>query len=250
MIIGCKNTIIPSSVQKIGLASFYFCRDLESIFIPREICLLHNIAFNNCPNLKSIKVDPDSYYYESPENSNAIIKSDELILGCYTTIIPNEVTKITRNAFYGAEKLTEIKIPDGVTLIDAYAFGECTSLSHITIPQNVNIVGDGAFQLDKNLTQIICHPELPPTCGKDVFSEVPVNTCILYVPAESIELYKNAKEWKEFQIIKPLDTAAIECIETIAPNSAKQLYNSQGIPSSVPASNRLYIHNGKKIILR
>ena len=45
LIIGCKNTIIPSSVQKIGLASFYFCRDLESIFIPREIYLLHNIAF-------------------------------------------------------------------------------------------------------------------------------------------------------------------------------------------------------------
>lgn len=50
-----------------------------------------------------------------------------------TFIIPNDVTRIGRGAFYGCSGLTSITIPDSVTSIGEAAFAACTNLTSITV---------------------------------------------------------------------------------------------------------------------
>ncbi len=68
--------------------------------------------------------------------------------------IPNSVTVIGYNAFYGCTDLTSITLPNSLTRIGVQAFYGCTSLVSITIPENVTTIGDWAFYDCTGLTSI------------------------------------------------------------------------------------------------
>ena len=60
-----------------------------------------------------------------------------------------------------------------------------------------------AFQYSIGLTSIICEATIPPVCGAECFTNVNKTLCTLYVPAESVEAYKIADQWKDFYNIEP-----------------------------------------------
>lgn len=64
------------------------------------------------------------------------------------------VTTIGEDAFYGAYKLSTIKIPDGVTTIKDYAFACCQALRNIELPESIIKIGDYAFEYCYNLKSI------------------------------------------------------------------------------------------------
>ena len=68
--------------------------------------------------------------------------------------IPDSVTEIGANAFYGCQNLTDIIIPNGVTVIDDGTFSYCTNLTDITIPDSVTEIRLSAFRDCKNLKDI------------------------------------------------------------------------------------------------
>ena len=61
-------------------------------------------------------------------------------------IIPEGITGIDANAFYGRDDLTSIIIPDGVTKIGIGTFDGCTSLRHIQLPITLKQMDIAAFQ--------------------------------------------------------------------------------------------------------
>ncbi|MDE6770208.1 MAG: leucine-rich repeat domain-containing protein, partial [Muribaculaceae bacterium] len=61
--------------------------------------------------------------------------------------------------------LRTIILPNNLERISKNAFARCTQLTEITIPANVNYIGDGAFSACVNLTKIIAKPKVAPTCG-------------------------------------------------------------------------------------
>ena len=61
-------------------------------------------------------------------------------------VIPESVTSIENNAFFGCSSLTSITIPDSVTSIGKYAFENCSSLESIVIPSSVTSIGPYAFR--------------------------------------------------------------------------------------------------------
>lgn len=63
-----------------------------------------------------------------------------------TIIIPNVVTRIYEDAFYGCTLLEEISIPKGVTKIEDGTFHGCTSLKKVKILGNVTKIGAEAFR--------------------------------------------------------------------------------------------------------
>ena len=118
---------IPDSVTSIGDYAFDICESLTSIEIPNSVTSIGDGAFRGCSRLTSIVVDAGNSKYDSRNGCNAIIEtaSNTLIAGCQNTIIPNNVTSIGDEAFYGCSNLTSIEIPNSVTSIGDNAFEGC-----------------------------------------------------------------------------------------------------------------------------
>jgi hypothetical protein len=68
--------------------------------------------------------------------------------------IPDSVTSIGNNAFRGCTSLSSVTIPDSVTSIENYAFSGCTSLTSVTIPDSVTSIGYDAFWGCTSLTSV------------------------------------------------------------------------------------------------
>ena len=116
----------------------------------------------------------------------------------FTTFnIPSGTTKIGDNAFYYCTGLTSVTIPNSVTSIGNDAFSNCTGLTSVTIPNSVTKIGSSAFASCSGLTSITIQATTPPTLGDtNVFKNT--NNCPIYVPAESVDTYKNTTNWSSY----------------------------------------------------
>ena len=159
-----EDVLIPNKVEydgetyevtSIGMLAFYDCSSLTSITIPNSVTNIEDDAFIKSPFI-SIIVEEENCVYDSRENCNAIIETatNTLITGCQNTIIPNSVTSIGKNAFYGCPSLKSITIPNSVTSIGENAFYGCPSLKSITIPNSVTSIETTAFHGCQSLTSI------------------------------------------------------------------------------------------------
>ena len=148
---------IPNSITYIGNMAFWHCRSLSDIYIPNSVTYIGEGAFSGCSNVKSIYVDLKNAHYDSRKNCNAIVntKTNNLVSGCSSTVIPNTVTQIGGRAFIGCSSLSKIEIPNSVTDIGDYAFAHCCSLLTIHIPDSVTHIGVGAFGACNSLSQIM-----------------------------------------------------------------------------------------------
>lgn len=153
---GLTSIEIPNSVTSIGESAFRNCTGLISIEIPNSVTSIYSYAFEGCSGLTSIVVAAGNSMYDSRNNCKAIIETstNTLIYGCKNTKIPDSVTSIGYEAFFGCSGLSSIDIPNSVTNIDSYAFYNCSGLTSIKIPNSVTNIGSNAFSGCSGLTSI------------------------------------------------------------------------------------------------
>ena len=153
---GLISIVIPETVKIIEDNTFSGCKGLSSIVIPSSVSSIGNYSFQGCSGLASIIVEKGNSFYDSRNYCNAIIetKSNMLIAGCLSTIIPNDVSVISDGAFNGCSGLTSIMIPRSVTNIGNRSFYGCSGLTSITIPDSVNSIGNRAFEACGSLKSI------------------------------------------------------------------------------------------------
>lgn len=99
--------------------------------------------------------------------------------------------------------LTSLNITDGVTCIGTGAFSGCSGLTSVIIPEGVTSIGDDAFAGCSSLTSVTSFIMEPFTIW-DFFDYNVYENAILYVPASSIDLYRNTEEWMYFHDIQPI----------------------------------------------
>ncbi len=213
-----SNTTVTYIVTTLGGGAALFTNSaketVKSISIPKGISVINSPLFAGCSNLTSIVVDSENHYYDSRKNCNAIITTAQnpystpntLMAGCKATTIPNSVTEIADKAFYNSA-IESITIPTGVTKIGRSAFNKSNQLSSVTLPASLKEIGDWAFADCLSLNTIICYALVPPTVSSYTFqgSNPIYNNPTVYVPAESVEAYKNAEHWKWFLQILPIE---------------------------------------------
>ena len=156
---GCslKEIILPDSLISIGDDAFCQC-DITEIIIPKNVKNIGKHIFRYCDSLNKITVDSNNDIYDSRESCNAIIetKSNTLINGCGSSIIPETVSYIGDYAFYCCS-LENVDLPNSVIAIGDYAFGYCVELTVITIPETVTELADYLFYGCCKIEKIILH---------------------------------------------------------------------------------------------
>ena len=192
----CRNlssVSIGESVTSIGDSAFFWCGNLRSVTIPESVTYIGNYAFQQCGELRSMTL-PNS----------VIFLGDNAFQYCYnmsSLTLSNSLTNIGKNVFEDCVTLNYLTIPESVTSIGDYAFHNIQELRSITIPSTVSNIGKSAFTVYDNglLTNIICYAPIPPIVQANNFNTA--NKVALYVPCESVSLYKQDAVWGTFKNI-------------------------------------------------
>ncbi len=175
-------------------------------------CYNYNNKYKNDVTIpETVTYDGTTYTVTSIENY--------AFANCYTLTdvsIPNTVTSIGNYAFYRCSGLNSIIIPNSVVDIGDYAFKYCSGISYVTIPDFVINIGNSAFENCTKLCSVVigrsvnsiggafgscpllsitCLATTPPSAGG--FPNT--STAKLYVPKESVELYRTTSGWNYFK---------------------------------------------------
>ncbi|WP_407385897.1 leucine-rich repeat protein [Ruminococcus sp.] len=169
---GLTSVTIPDSVTGIGKFAFCDCRGLTSVTIPDSVTEIGNNAFSNCYGLTSVHIiDLAAWCSIDFLRDNPLAYAHHLYLnGELVTelTIPDSVTRIGSDAFYGCTDLTSATIPDSVTEIGECAFYGCTGLTSVTIPDSVTSIGKSSFYGCTGLTNVTI-PNSVTSIGKSSF---------------------------------------------------------------------------------
>lgn len=205
------SIVIPDGVTKISGYTFSGCSSLSSVTIPSGVTSIEERAFQNCTSLTSISIPSgvtriNEYTFYNSGLTSVTIPSGVTEIRDYafyqctdlaSVDIPNTVTVIRDLAFCACESLQSVNIPDSVGLIEYNAFRNCTGLETLTIGSGMKTIHNGVFNYCSGLTSITITATTPPTLGgNEVFDNT--NNCPIYVPAESVDLYKRRTYWSEY----------------------------------------------------
>jgi hypothetical protein len=189
---GLSEITLPPSVTSIGNSAFLRCGSLTSLELPASLTSIEYSTLQGCSRLTDISI-PSSVTFIG---SNAFANCSSLA----SLKLPPSLTSIESGTLEECTGLTEISIPPSVTSIGDYAFDGCRGLTTIIIPGTVTSIGSYAFANCSGLTSVnsnYIHP-VNLNSSPGVFSGINKNTCTLYVPYKTEELYVSADQWKEF----------------------------------------------------
>ncbi|MBD5359371.1 MAG: leucine-rich repeat domain-containing protein [Bacteroides sp.] len=188
-----KSISLPSTVVKIGESCFSKCKALESINLPSGISKIPSFAFYECTSLTNLSI---------PETVTSI---EGYALSYCSQIkdlwLPSALNSLGGNVFSFCTSLENLVVPELVT--DLWWSGDCVTgcdnLKSITLKGQLTRIQTDWF-LGKNLRKVYLYADTPPYTNNQYKTEG-LADIILYVPKESIDLYKKDSYWSKFGFI-------------------------------------------------
>ncbi len=140
---------------------------LDTVVLPQSLQTIGNYAFAYCSALKGLE-------------------------------IPTSVTLVARYSFAYCTALKSFTFPEGITTVATDVLDGCTALEEVYIPASVTTINADAFYNCKALRAIHNYAITPQSITANTVYNVNKQSCILYVPLDYINLYRNANVWKDF----------------------------------------------------
>ena len=200
---GIESIEIPDSVTIISERAFTRCSSLKSIIIPNTTQIAGSQAFLYCRAIKSVSysnTDGTTYNFE---NGVLTINSDtddprwlslnQLVLDLK---FGTGITKIPDWAFKYCHNLKKVNIPEGVTTLGEYCFYLADGIEEVTLPSTITEISDKAFNLASGIKTFKILATTPPIIDTKTFYQTSID--YFYVPAESVEAYKQATNWANY----------------------------------------------------
>lgn len=146
---------VPSSVTCVGDGAFSHCYALRSIHLPESIVEIGNEVFRDCMNLASIDI-PGSVI---SIGRNPFLECSALHITCKSPFFETDgdalysLGKIRLIAFLN-HGLFHFRIPETVSIIEPESFWGCYNLVSIYIPNSVTSIACDAIECCDRLTSI------------------------------------------------------------------------------------------------
>ena len=190
---------LPDGLRTIESSAFTSCTGLTRLDIPASVTKIGGTAFHSCSGLTGVYITDlaawcaiqfDAYapghplylakrlYLNNQLATNLVIPEGVTSIGTNafyggihisSVSIPESVTSIGSSAFRNCAALTGVTLPSGITTIERSLFSGCTNLRSMTIPTGVTSIGEYAFSTCSAMTSIEI-PETVTTIGEYAFS--------------------------------------------------------------------------------
>lgn len=196
---------IPGNVEIIGEDAFSGCCYLSSVTLNYGLKNIGKSAFFQCTKLKSISIPSEVCIGETAFGSCYVLEK---------VTLPSDLTKINARTFDGCFKLVELKLPDNLQEIGDYAFSY-THLDSLSLPATVTKLGSyiADEEYDHSIYIYSCFATTPPQVNNDTFcSRKGGCYAVVYVPNESVQLYKKHSIWGKLDI-RPMTSDVKEAQE-------------------------------------
>lgn len=193
---------IPANVKKIGKNAFLGCTSLAQVVWNAKEC--DDFALADDAPFYSVRQQIYSFAFGDKVTFIPSYLCYEMTY-LYKVTIPASVTRIGNHSFDGCQGFTgkDIVIPNDVVSVGEYAFANC-DLHSVTIGGNVSTIGKYAFMGNEKMKAVYNEAETPQNIAANVFSDLDLSACDLYVPESSIPAYQNANVWKTFKSFTPI----------------------------------------------
>ena len=205
---GITDYVVEDGFMGIENYAFKDNKDIQTVTFPEKAYYFPVTAFEGCDNLEAI-YGPQTYenrfVVNGSELSSLIIRKN--FPAKYR--IPDEFTSIGYQCFTGCLELEEVTMGDQITILGGYAFEGCVNLKSLTLSANLEQIGrDGRgynpFHGCSNLREVYFRAQIPPAYSDQSTIRYPYLK--LYVPRNSVDLYKNYSGWSTFgNYIEPYD---------------------------------------------
>ena len=196
-----------SQLKLINSWGFQSNRTLTEVTIPNSLTEISQEGFKGCIGLTTVNFGINSKLEYI--NSSAFEGASKLV----NFTLPNSLRRIGFDAFRSCHDIEYLPLPEGLDEIYPRGFYYCQNLKQVRLPSTLNTIGNNVFTRCEQLEVVIVDNPIPPSIGSQVFafnSVVPPDLRI-YVPHESVDLYKAISNWFPSRIrsINELPTSGI-----------------------------------------
>ena len=179
------DVVVPATISYKGLTydvlsvgdnAFAGCEELTSVQLPASLNAVSPCAFIGCTSLRQVS-------------------------------LPSTLKAISCCAFTGCTSLRRISLPRYAELVDTLTFYCCASLTSVVLPHRVRTVCQGALEHLPRMINLYCFSSEPPVAEQGAFSPRDQRRCVLHVPREALQKYRESPVWKDFHRIIVLSDA-------------------------------------------
>ncbi|MBP5338103.1 MAG: leucine-rich repeat domain-containing protein [Prevotella sp.] len=261
-----QKVFLPKDIITIGEYAFYQCYAINYIEFPATLTTINRYAFSECDNLQEVILPEElstlgvGAFYSCDNNKYVKLPSTLVALDAYTFYdnfslskvdfgiglthiyayafcncrslkklkFPSTLYYIGNDAFTNNFALSDIEFNEGLFQIVDNAFVNCDALTEVTLPSSLVRADASPFDYCDNLRKVTCLSIEPPYMTDQIPYGLSMEGRELYVPALSINVYKQTTGWDRFPTIKPIDYLP----ENITVRGNLKLTLPDSIPSS------------------
>ena len=215
---GLTEITLPESMTNVGEWAFAGCVSLRSLTVcgPKTFDESAFNIYKTTTDYINVYIDDLTdwcerstfaneyacpFYTGSGDVPSSLYVNGELV---ENLVIPDGMVKINDYTFNDCGSIKSVVVPDGVVSIGTSAFS-CPEMTKAAIGKNVNTIGNYAFSSSKLMEFTSWNPVPPTNSGIGYHSD----DFTVYVPAGSVDAYKNSEAWRYFNI-KPIGEGGVE----------------------------------------
>lgn len=154
-----KRLVLIDGIKKINRNSFWNCKGLECIVLPKS---LNDIGYNPFVGCSNIHFESHSPFYKVVDD--ILFNKDMSKIVCYPAWkaigivkLPDSVITLERGAFSGCDKMTAIDLHN-VNLVNKSCFTNCVLLKSLYCSDLITYIGEWAFAYCFSLEKVSINP--------------------------------------------------------------------------------------------